>query len=308
MTSHFPTMRGGWPCAPLALSTLLLAGAPSAHAAEVAPAAPAAAASSAASEPVRPAGRERPLWELGLGAGMVSLPHYRGSDQHRNWVIPVPLVYYRGKIFKSDRDGARAVLFDQGAVDFDLSLAAGAPSNSQHNLARAGMSDLAPTFEIGPNLNWTLAATPRWRVQWRMPVRAAFTLQSRPREIGVQATPSLGFDWRADGWNLGLMAGPIWGSKRYHRYYYEVAEQDARTDRPAYSARSGYAGSQAIAAWSQRQGNRWWGLFVKFDNLHGAAFSDSPLVRERSQWTAGFGVSWVLKSSERQVMEGYDAP
>ena len=31
-----------------------------------------------------------PLWELGLGAGALLLPHYRGSDQAHNWLLPVP--------------------------------------------------------------------------------------------------------------------------------------------------------------------------------------------------------------------------
>lgn len=31
-----------------------------------------------------PARADKPLWELGLGAGLLHLPHYRGSDQTRN--------------------------------------------------------------------------------------------------------------------------------------------------------------------------------------------------------------------------------
>ncbi|MCK6435001.1 MAG: MipA/OmpV family protein, partial [Aquabacterium sp.] len=37
-----------------------------------------------------------PLWELGIGAGMLRLPHYRGSDQSHLWLLPVPYVAYRG--------------------------------------------------------------------------------------------------------------------------------------------------------------------------------------------------------------------
>src|SRR6266568_3550534 len=89
---------------------------------------------------------ERPLWELGLGAGVLELPHYRGSDQSHTWLLPVPYVVYRGKFLKADREGARAVLFESDRVDFDLSLAASAPVRSRDDDARQGMADLKPTF------------------------------------------------------------------------------------------------------------------------------------------------------------------
>ncbi|MGH9363054.1 MAG: hypothetical protein ACRD2T_14170, partial [Thermoanaerobaculia bacterium] len=38
------------------------------------------------------AAEELPLWELGLGIGGFTLPDYRGSDQARGYVLPVPYV------------------------------------------------------------------------------------------------------------------------------------------------------------------------------------------------------------------------
>lgn len=294
----------------LALGGPTLAQAQSAGPAEPAAASsPAAAASAPASDTTSPGtpapaagGRHlRPLWEWGLGLGVLNLPHYRGSDQSRSWLLPVGLFVYNGKIFKSDRDGARAVLFDSGSVDFDVSLAAGAPSSSGSNRARAGMSDLAPTIEIGPNLNWTLHDEARWRLQVRAPVRAALTLGSKPRDIGFVATPHLGLDLRGPGSNLGFAVGPVWGSRRYHRYFYEVSAQDATVDRPAYAASSGAGGWHAVAAWSQRRGRWWWGAFVSHDRLQGAAFIDSPLVRKTHNWSFGTGLSWMFQASDRQV-------
>ena len=128
----------------------------------------------------------------GPGRRCLRLPHYRGSDQSRNWVLPVPYVVYRGDIIKADRDGARAVLFDTERFDVDLSVAATAPTRSDDNDARQGMPDLAATFELGPNLNFTLGA--RRRLEARtcaLPVRAALTLESDPQMIGWLATPQL---------------------------------------------------------------------------------------------------------------------
>jgi hypothetical protein len=45
---------------------------------------------------------EKPLWELGIGAGILYMPDYRGSDEGRLYVLPYPYVVYRGGILKID--------------------------------------------------------------------------------------------------------------------------------------------------------------------------------------------------------------
>ncbi len=244
---------------------------------------------------------ERPLWELGLGAGVLRLPHYRGADQSHTWLLPVPYIVYRGEIFKADRDGARAMLVDADRFKVDLSASASAPTRSRDNQAREGMPDLKPTIEVGPNLNWTLGRGRDWKLDLRLPVRAAVTVGSEPRLAGWISTPNLNLDLRQGSWNIGLLGGPVFGDRRLHRYFYEVAPAYASAQRPAYTARGGYGGSTLLAAVSQRQGQRWLGGFVKFDQLSGATFADSPLVRQRSQWSVGVAVSWVLASSSQRV-------
>ncbi len=250
------------------------------------------------------AAAERPLWELGLGVGALRLPHYRGADQSHGWLLPVPYLVYRGEIFKADRDGARAVLVETERFDFDLSAGAGAPTRSEDNDARRGMDDLAPTVELGPNLNWTLSRGTGWKLDLRAPLRAAFTLESKPRSIGWVATPNVNLDLANvgnSGWNLGLLAGPVFGSRRYNAYFYDVPEADATPDRPAYRARAGYGGLQFVAALSRRFDRSWAGLFVKFDSLHGARYGDSPLLRQRQHVSFGIAYSWIFATSSEQV-------
>lgn len=238
-----------------------------------------------------------PLWELGMGVGALSLPHYRGSDQSHTWLLPVPYFVYRGNIFKADREGTRAVLFDSDRVELNLSLAASAPTRSRDNLARAGMPDLSPTVELGPNLNLNLTRGTGWQVDLRLPARAAMTVESSPRFIGWTANPHLNLDRQIGNWNLGLQTGPVWGDRRFHAYFYDVKAAQALPDRPAYQAAGGYAGLQAIAALSHRSGGQWLGLFLKFDSLRGASFDGSPLVRQQQQWSAGIAMSWVFARS-----------
>jgi outer membrane scaffolding protein for murein synthesis (MipA/OmpV family) len=254
------------------------------------------------------AAEEQPLWELGLGAGALRLPHYRGSDEDHHWLVPVPYLVYRGEVLKADREGARAVLFERGSVELDLSLAASLPTRSEDDEARRGMDDLAPTVELGPNLAWSLARGAGWKIDLRAPLRAALTVESHPRMIGWTATPNLRLGLRpGGGWTLGLQAGPVWGSRRYHAYFYDVPREDARPERPAFAAGSGWGGAQATGTLTRRFGRLWSGAFLRYDTLHGAVFDDSPLVRRREHLSFGVALSWVFAASSRRVPED-DAP
>ena len=249
-----------------------------------------------------------PLWELGLGAATVRFADYRGSDRFRAYVLPLPFVAYRGRFLRADRDGARAILFAGRKVEVDVSLSASTPTRSKDNDVRQGMRDLAGTFEIGPNLNVEIwqSGDRRYKLDLRMPVREAITLERSPHGIGVTFSPNLNLDVRnfAGRWNLGLLAGPLFADRRYHEYFYGVAPEYATASRPAYQAPGGYAGWRATTAFSRRVGNAWLGGFVRYDGLQGAAFADSPLIRKQSSVTAGFGISWIFAVSNQRVVTG----
>ena len=260
-----------------------------------------------AGEPGAPAGAVgEPLWELGLGVAAVRFPDYRGSDRSSAYALPLPFVAYRGRFLRADRDGARAILFAGHRFEVDVSLSASVPTRSKNSEARQGMPDLPGTFEIGPNLNLELwqSADRQFKLDLRLPVREAITLQSSPRAIGTTFSPNLNLDVRnfAGHWNLGMLAGPLFADRRYHQHFYAVAPEFATTLRPAYDAPGGYAGWRAITAFSRRLGSAWLGGFVRYDDLHGAAFAASPLVRKERSITAGFGVSWIFAVSSQRVV------
>lgn len=250
-------------------------------------------------------GVKRPLWELGLGVAGLSLPDYIGSDQSSFYALPLPYIVYRGTFLKADRDGARALLFDSQRVKVDVSVAASTPTRSSNNDARAGMPNLKGTFELGPNLNVTLAGSPkqRWKLDLRFPVRGAVSVERSPKFVGTTFSPNLNLDvgGLGGGWNLGMLTGPVFADRKFHRYYYGVDSAYATANRPTYQARGGYAGWRAVAATSRRFGNMWVGGFVRYDSLRGAAFDDSPLVRRNSAVTFGFGISWILATSSELV-------
>jgi outer membrane scaffolding protein for murein synthesis (MipA/OmpV family) len=253
------------------------------------------------------------LWEAGLGVGVMSLPHYRGSAQRHTWVLPVPYFVYRGDVFKADRDGARAELLKGQNWHFDLSVGAGAPTRSIDNEARRGMSDLAPTLELGPNFNLMLARGKgqgfEWDVEFRVPVRGAFTVARSPKWVGVISSPNLNLDVRYGPWNVGVLLSGIVASRSQFGYYYDVAASEATIDRAAYRASGGYGGAQLVFGVSRRFGDFWFGGFGKVDELRGASFADSPLVKQRHTVSMGLALSWVMaKSTQTAKPTGFGAP
>jgi MipA family protein len=250
---------------------------------------------------------EKPLWEVGLGVAAFTLPAYRGSDQTSELVLPAPYFVYRGEFLKADRNGLRAKLFESDRVDLTVSATLSPPASSKDVVARTGMPDLNASAEIGPRLDITLwrnkALTRQLRLE--LPLRAAYTLGGGIRNIGWVSHPRLNLDMTAlpgfPGWNVGVQMGPLFGDSRQHQYYYGVDAAYATPGRPAYQASAGYAGMQYLVGVSKRFPTYWVGAFMRYDNLSGASFEDSPLVRTRNYFAAGVAISWILGESSERV-------
>ena len=249
----------------------------------------------------------RPLWEAGVGLGALILPDYRGSDESRAYLLPIPYLVYRGEFLKADREGVRAEFLDSDRVKLEFAFGASQPVRSSNNQARQGMADLKGSFEVGPSVSINLLRSDdrERRLDLRLPVSTGVTLGGGFRGIGWQTSPRLNLDigdvagFR--GWNLGLATGPIFQSRKRDAYFYDVRSDDVRPDRPAYRSSGGYAGAQVLAALSKRF-ERWWvGGFVRADTLRGATFEDSPLVRRRSAFAAGLAAAYVFGQSTRTV-------
>lgn len=254
------------------------------------------------------AAEEKPLWEVGAGVAAFSFPSYRGSDETNNFLMPVPHFTYHGDFFKADRHGIRGSFLDSERLDLTVSMALSPPAKSNDVKARDGMPNLEGTFEIGPEVDFTF-----WRSENRarfvkllMPLRAAITVQGSPKDIGFVFHPKLNMDVtdipNMPGWNLGMLAGPLFGDKRQNAYYYTVAPQYATANRPAYEAKAGYGGMQYLASLSKRFPKYWVGGFVRYDNLSGASFENSPLVRQKDYFAGGVAITWILGESSTRVM------
>lgn len=249
----------------------------------------------------------QPLWEAGIGLGALDAPDYRGSDVRSTYLLPVPYLVYRGKFLKADRNGVRAALLQSDRMEINLSLNATLPVSSKNNPVRRGMADLKPTVELGPTADFNLWMSDdrKTKLDFRVPLRAAITLQSSPKHIGWLLAPGLNLSvtdpagW--SGWNLGMAGGPLFSDRRYNSYFYSVGVTEATASRPAYAAAGGYSGTRFTATLSKRFSHYWVGAFVRQDNLAGAIFIDSPLVQRRNGVSAGMAFAWIFGASSTRV-------
>ncbi len=249
-----------------------------------------------------------PLWEVGFGIAPLTIPDYRGSDEQHTYILPLPYLVYRGDIVTIDRRGVMGKVLESERFHLDFSADAGVPVKSSRNDARAGMPDLYPTIEIGPLLEVCLDRVCNGEPTWtfRLPARMVIATDlSHTRYVGWTFNPHVNFDTRvrigAVRWNFGAALGPVFATDRQNQYYYQVDPAYATPTRPAYNAHGGYSGIRFTVALSKRFEETWVGAFVRYDNLSGTVFEDSPLVRTHNSLMAGFGVSWVFAHSDTMV-------
>jgi outer membrane protein len=248
-----------------------------------------------------------PLWEVGAGFAGIDFPVYRGSSERRAYLLPFPYFTYHGEHLQVTRERVRGLLLRRNDVEMDISVNGSVPAKSSDTLGRHGMPDLDATLEIGPSLNVHMLYSEDKKTNFdlRLPVRRVFASNFyHVQAVGWVFQPQLDLDFidvRHSGWNMGFVAGPIFADSYYHQYFYSVAPQYATPTRPAYTATGGYSGKQFIWALNKRYPDFWTGGFMKWDDLNGAVFANSPVVTSKQYFTVGWAVSWILDRSDKKV-------
>ena len=117
-------------------------------------------------------------WELGVGLGGASLPAYRGSDEQKNYLLPVPYLAYHSEHFVMDRRGLRGMVFASDTIALNISGDFGVPADSEQNDARTGMPDLDFVLHLGPSLEFTLheARDHRDALKLKFPAQAVISM------------------------------------------------------------------------------------------------------------------------------------
>jgi len=244
-----------------------------------------------------------PLWELGIGLGVFSLPQYMGSDERYTYPFGFPYLVYRGERWRFDRSGLRNRLLDSDRLSLDVSLSGGLPVRNS-NKARQGMPKIHLTGELGPQLNWLLSESERISWSLHLPSRAAINI--RGEYVGWVTDPYLRYRYRTpvEHGNLRLKIdlGVLYGSQRYHETYYGVDPAYATAIRPAYKATAGLHSAYLKARlrypfWNDME------LFtsVQVRTLSVGVVRDSPLVKSRLYTAVAAGVVYIFTTSEERV-------
>lgn len=240
-------------------------------------------------------------WEFGLGVGAVTGPDYRGSDEYRNFVSPIPYVVYRGKVIRSDRDGIRGNFLRTDKYEFTLSASAAITPDADKSELREGMPKLGSTIEFGPTFNINLTGkelSRGWQLQ--IPWRAVFAVGAdESGYIGSVFQPQLLYRTKLSDWIFSYRAGISYASDDYHDYYYNVEEQYVTESRNYFNADGGYSGWNNLVALSRSFDyngiNTRLALFLRYDNISGADFTKSSLVVTDHSYHGGLAFIWVIK-------------
>ncbi len=244
-----------------------------------------------------------PTWEFGLGLGALHIPHYRGSNDSRTYIMPYPYFIYRGERLNMDERGITGWLFKSENIKLNISLAAGVPVPSSADSVRAGMPELDPTIEIGPVLQIKLwqHATEYQSFWLTFPIRSAYSIDSlNIKHQGWVFSPSAIFNitrFGSNHWHSNLIVGPLYADANYHDYFYGVADQYSTPNRQPYQAKAGYAGMRTSISLINRNKKRMISLYWRMDSLKKAVFLPSNLVKRDDYQIIGLSYTWFLGKS-----------
>ena len=238
--------------------------------------------------------------ELGVGLFSLKIPHYRGSDQKKDYFLPLPFFIYSSKSIEAEPSFVRGAFFSTGPFTFKLSILAGLAVESKTNRARQGMPNLGFTVEVGPMILirlWT-SQDKKHFINIESPFRYVIEIDSTPKGVGLFSIPYL--NWitlpKKETWNWGIefSFAVLFADENYHNHYYSVGPDYVRPSRPQYSARGGYNGNSWVLILNRRFKNLYLVPFVRYDSIKGAVFEDSPLVRRKDYLAVGMGSFWLF--------------
>lgn len=263
---------------------------------------------------------ELPLWELGLGIGGLHQSCYTGTRQTCSYTFPLILPVYRGDFFKSDDKGMRAQLFKDNRYKLDVSADFNFAVSSDDIELREGMPDIGNLLQVGPSIEVTTSQTEYSKWYLDFPLRAVIEINDNKfNYAGYNFSAGLVFEhtFSSVPWRLSALISAQLGDENYNDIYYSVAPAFATPTRPHYDTASGYAGSRLQLAITSKtksikakttgkknskKKNSLWVFFLRYDNINGAVYDDSPLVEKNENITVGLLYSHYIARSKTTVL------
>lgn len=241
-------------------------------------------------------------WELGMGVGHLTTSAYIGSSETVTLTTPVPFIKLKTDWFDLSEGSLKMKWFEETPFRLSFNFDVGLPVDSSDIALRQGMADLDPVLQFGPMLSYQLkpSGSVNWKVE--LPLLYAFSVAgSDSASQGWTFTPRIAMrlllSETTSPLDLEVSLGPVYGAKKIHQYYYSVLQDDVTADRNAYDAEGGYAGYRLNISFTKRVDELWFGLYLRYHNLSGAKYSDSPLVDQNDYWLVTFAMSYIFASN-----------
>lgn len=256
---------------------------------------------------------EKPLWELGLGGGLLVQPNYPSSSENQTRGIVLPYIVYRGDVLRiGDGQSARAVAAESNWYELSMSFDAAFDADSEGNETRQGMPDLDFLFQIGPQLMFRLADfscndTSRSELQFSLQARAALSTDFGSIDHrGYVFEPMIRYrhyGFLRPDFEATVSIRPVWATRDLHGYFFDVESPFATTNRPEYRSSAGYYGTgiNFYGTWHiNDQARMFLGLQTSW--LQGAKNINSPLFEKKFTTGLGAGLIWSFVESKRMVL------
>lgn len=243
----------------------------------------------------------RPLLELGVGMGTGLLPDYPGSDEEHYHFAAFPVLFYHGKIWRSDReDGPRARVVQKPIFGIDVSGSGAFPVDN--NRAREGMKSLGWLVESGPRVFARLIDKENHQLRYFLLARPAATIRAGViYGRGLVTGTGLQFEKKNAFWierfSIYSKITAEWASKEYNEYFYSVGTDYATPARPAYAAKAGYLGTWFSTGVAYEFSDFIVSCGFSAISTKGSSNRASPLFRDDLNWSVYVGLAWFFYHS-----------
>jgi outer membrane protein len=222
-------------------------------------------------------------WDFTLGAGVISMPEYPGSDEQKTRLLPAVTAKYGRFLIGGETQGIGVNLIEKKDwrvgvfASFDLSEIR---EESDDRERLHGLGDVDGTTRIGAFASYT------W--DW-LTASGRISTDASGNDLGTVATLGLSARWSPTS-RLTLSAGPqlTWASEEYMQTVFGISPTQAlRSGLPRYAAGGGVSSLGLRLGAHYRAGEHWGvGVTATAAQLQGDA-KDSPIVRDKTQNSIG---------------------
>ncbi|EKD28635.1 MAG: hypothetical protein ACD_79C00253G0002 [uncultured bacterium] len=254
-----------------------------------------------------------PLWNFGLFNSWAQIPHYRGSDEYNNYLVPIPYFVYRGKVIQTERETVKGIIYQTDNFVSEISFHGNPPVDSD-NKAREGMGELEPLIEAGPAVKWYFLGRKKINMYLQAAVRGVSSVDTDKgidfKYEGIHSSVNLIYKrsslFGMENFRTGLSFGIENTDKNYNSFFYDVKQEYVTEERHFYESEGGYAGKTISGSIVYKiNKDLSFASFFRWENIDDAVFEESPLVKEKNNHILGMALIWNIKDSKENSRAKY---